>query len=185
MPAKPRDLLTAAEAWEVVAADPFDRHGAVQIAPGQLEIAAGDPGSGLVYRGPLPRTDYRISLEAQRTEGEDFFCGLTFPIGTEHASLIIGGWGGGVTGISNIDGMPAIENETTSYTPFENGRWYAIELRVTQPRLIALVDGSEILNVDAEGRKFNVWPEMESMRPLGIATWKSSATIRRVRLVVG
>lgn len=183
MPAQARNLLTAAEAWKVVAADPFNRHGEVQLTPGQFKIAAGDPGSGLVYRGPLPRTDYRISLEAQRTEGEDFFCGLTFPIGDAHATLIIGGWGGGVTGISNIDGMTAVENETTSYTPFENERWYKIELRVTRPRLIALVDDEEILSVDAEGRKFNVWPELEPMRPLGIATWKSSATIREMQLV--
>src|SRR5690606_20757163 len=118
-----------------------------EFASGQLRIAAGDPGSGLVYRGPLPRTDYRISLEAQRTSGEDFFCGLTFPIGDAYATLIIGGWGGGVTGVSNINGMTAVENETTSYRPFENQRWYKIELRVTRPRLIALVDDEEILNV--------------------------------------
>ncbi|WP_164102680.1 family 16 glycoside hydrolase [Candidatus Laterigemmans baculatus] len=182
MPAKPRHLLTAPEAWGVVARDPFDRHGEIQLTPGHLEIAAGNPGSGLVYRGPLPRTDYRITLEAQRTAGEDFFCGLTFPIGSQHATLIIGGWGGGVTGISNIDGMSAIENPTTSYTPFENDRWYKIELRVTEPLLVALVDGEEILSVDAEGRQFNVWPELEPMRPLGIATWKTAATIRRMQL---
>ena len=37
--------------------------------------------------------DYELRLEAKRVEGGDFFCGLTFPVGKEYCTLILGGWG--------------------------------------------------------------------------------------------
>lgn len=101
MPQSPRNLLTAAEAWRIVSAEPFASHGTVRFSDGMLQLDAGKPGTGVNYRGPVPRMNYSLSAEARRTSGDDFFYGLTFPIDDEHASLIIGGWGGGVTGISN------------------------------------------------------------------------------------
>lgn len=44
----------------------------------------------------------------------EFFCGLTVPVrtGTECVSLIVGGWGGSLVGISSIDGLDASETST-------------------------------------------------------------------------
>lgn len=177
-----RNLLFAPEAWRIVTAEPFASHGAARVAAGILTLETGKPGTGASYRGPVPRIDYTISAEAQRTKGDDFFYGLTFPIHDQHASLIIGGWGGGVTGISNLNGNSAVENETTAYTPFENNRWYAIELVVTSQQITAAIDGRRILAIETAKYQYEVWPQQAVMIPLGIATWKTSAEIRNLKL---
>ena len=58
-------------------------------------------------------SDYEVTLEAMRVDGNDFFCGMTFPAGKDPCTLIVGGWGGTVVGLSSINGMDASENETT------------------------------------------------------------------------
>src|SRR5687768_12695971 len=47
--------------------------------PGTLRLASDVELSAAKWTGePLPRT-FKIMLEARRTDGTDFFCGLTFP----------------------------------------------------------------------------------------------------------
>ena len=182
-----RNLLTSPDAWRVVVEDPFESHGAVKFDRGnsegcELSLAMGKPGTGVNYRGPVPRINYTISAEAMRTDGEDFFYALTFPINNQHATLIIGGWGGGVTGISNLGGMSAVENETTGYTPFENQRWYSIVLKVTEAKILVTLDQQDIIEVETAKHQYSVWPEQATMCPLGIATWKTAAKIRNLYL---
>lgn len=192
----PRNLLRTPDAWRIVSEEPFDSHGSIEFVADEqttaeqaaedqgllLKIAAGRPGSGVNYRGPVPRIDYRIAVEARRTAGEDFFYGLTFPIHDQHASLIIGGWSGGVTGISNLNDYSAVENSTTGYQPFENNRWYAIELEVTSKKIRAWIDKKSILEIQTDAYQYSVWPQQASMIPLGIATWKTAAEIRKLLL---
>ena len=83
--------------------------------------------TGVSYTNELPRIDYEVSLEAMKIDGSDFFCGLTFPVDNAFCSFIAGGWGGGVVGLSSIDGMDASENETTKYMKFDASRWYPID----------------------------------------------------------
>src|ERR1051325_1303183 len=88
--------------------------------------------TGITWTNAFPKMDYEVNLDAMRVEGNDFFCGLTFPVGESPCSFIVGGWGGGVVGLSSIDGEDAANNETTKYLNFEKGRWYHIRLRVCQ-----------------------------------------------------
>ena len=183
-----RHLLRAPEAWRVVSKDPFQSHGNIQFARDAnehgptLQISRGKPGSGVNYRGPVPRMNYAISAEARRTEGDDFFYGLTFPINDQHASLIVGGWGGGVWGVSNLDGLSAVENETTGYREFTLGQWYKIVLRVTPSRVTVDLDDENIIDFGTQEHQYSVWPEQATMIPLGIATWKTSAEVRQLTL---
>jgi hypothetical protein len=79
-----------------------------------IQIGSGAELSGITWtNGSLPKTDYEISLDAMKVQGSDFFCALTFPVRNSFCSLILGGWGGSVVGLSSIDGMDASENETT------------------------------------------------------------------------
>ena len=81
--------------------------------------------SGIHWTGDdLPVENYEISLQARRTMGSDFFCGLTFPYKDSHATLILGGWGGSLIGISSIDDFDASENETGDAYIFEEKEWY-------------------------------------------------------------
>jgi hypothetical protein len=127
--------------------------------------------------------NYEIELEAMKVEGGDFFCGLTFPVGESFASLIVGGWGGGVVGISSLDGLDASENETMKSLYFEPKRWFRIGLRVTPNRLVAMIDGATVIDVDTTGKKVHLRVgEIDLSKPLGVATYQTTAALRNIRV---
>jgi hypothetical protein len=170
------------DGWKVLDEFSFKRHGEVRVEDGHITFDAGAPATGIAWQGEPPRGDYELTLEAMRVEGHDFFCGLTFPVGESHCTLILGGWGGSVVGLSNVDDLSAIENQTTDAFEFENGRWYAIRLRVTADRIAAWIDDRQIVDLPTKNRRFGVWWEQEPARPLGITTWYTQAAVRAIRL---
>ena len=198
-PEKPAEEKAAAEdegvGWESVfdgktlgqwKSTPFGGEGKVYVKDGQiiLEMASADL-TGITWAGKvedLPKIDYEISLEAMRADGSDFFCGLTFPYKDSHASLICGGWGGGLVGISSFDNMDASQNETSSFYQFENNRWYRIRLRVTEGSMQAWIDGKRVVNADVRDRKVGVRMEVDASRPLGIATWHTKGALRNIKM---
>lgn len=132
-------------------------------------------------RKDLPTDHYEVEFEARRTQGNDFFVGFTFPVRDSSCSLICGGWGGGICGISSIDLMDASENETTSYSSFNNGQWYKIKLKVDGNSLEAWMDGKPLLEVDLEESKVDTRFEMDLSKPMGFACYQSTAEIRKAR----
>ena len=90
----------------------------------------GSYATGITWNGPIVRMDYEISLDAMRVDGSDFFCALTFPVGENPCTLVLGGWGGTLCGLSNLDYYDASENETTTFYAFEKNTWYHVRLRV-------------------------------------------------------
>lgn len=170
--------------WQVV---DIGGSGEVAAENGSMVIRMGDSISGAVYKkaDKLPVTNYEITLEARRTQGVDFFCGLTFPVGNLKtcATLILGGWGGSVTGISSIDGMDASENSTGTYQRYEDNKWYRVRLRVTPKNLSAWVGDQQVIDVDIEGKKIGVRPgPIESYLPLSLTTFATEAEIRNIKL---
>ena len=91
-----------------------------------------------------------------KIEGDDFFCGLTFPVKDTHCSLIVGGWGGGVVGLSSIDGMDASENDTTKYLKFEKNKWYKIKVEVRPDRIKAWVDEDKMVDAETTDHKIDL-----------------------------
>ncbi len=168
--------------WRVVDQFDFARHGKVTVEDGAIVMAPGQAGTGIAWKGPFPRDRYEVSLEAMRTEGNDFFCGITFPVGKQYCTLILGGWGGSVVGLSNIDGQAADENETTQAETFQKDRWYHVRLRVTPQAIEVWLDKESIIRVDRKDREFSIWWEQEPMRPFGIASWYTGAKLRKVTL---
>ena len=104
----------------------FGGQGKVYVKDESLILETGNDMTGVTWDGPLVRMNYEITLDAMRISGSDFFCGLTFPVDANHCSLILGGWGGTLCGLSNIDYYDAANNETTQFVSFENGRWYHV-----------------------------------------------------------
>ena len=145
-----------------------------------LIIPAGEVLSGVTWASDFPKMDYEIRLEAMRAGGSDFFCGLTFPVNDSFASLILGGWGGTVCGISCLDGEDAANNETTTSTNFNNNTWYSVRLRVTKNKLEAWLDNEQIVNADTKDRTIDVRIEVEESRPLGLATFQTTAALRNI-----
>jgi hypothetical protein len=160
---------------------PFGGAGDVTVVDGALRIAAGVTLSGVTWGGEFPRQGYEIALEARRVEGDDFFCGLTFPVDDGACTLVLGGWGGGVVGLSCIDGADASENATSQHREFERGRWYAVTVRVTPERIECLLDGNRIIDQPLAGRRISVRIEVEDCRPLGIATYATTGEVRNIR----
>ncbi len=157
----------------------FGGSGEVKVAEGKLILGLGVM-TGVTWTNPIARMNYEVELEAMRVDGSDFFCGLTFPVGENPCSLIVGGWGGGVVGLSSLDGEDAAHNETTHYLNFEKGRWYRIRLRVASAAIQAWIDDDKVVDVTTTGRTISIRSEVELSRPLGFATWSTTGALRNI-----
>jgi hypothetical protein len=162
----------------------FPGTGAVWVQDGAVYIGKGNDMTGIKWTGPLVQMNYEITLEAMRAEGDDFFCGLTFPYGEDPCSLIVGGWGGTLVGISSLDYIDASENGTARHRDFKNGNWYSIRLRITREKIEAWIDEEKLVDVETRDRKIGIRWEMEFSRPFGFATWRTTGAIRNVKFRV-
>jgi hypothetical protein len=154
----------------------------VEVVDGRIVLNMGYMTGVTSTREDLPRTNYEIELKAVRLDGNDFFCGLTFPVKESHCSLILGGWGGSVHGLSSIDGMDASENDTTDYRLFEKGEWYHVRVRVLDDRIQAWLDNERIVDQDIVDKDVGIRAEMELSCPLGIATYSTTGGAKEIRI---
>lgn len=179
--AKPaRDLFDGKTltGWKV---SDFAGHGEVSVKDGQIILGSGVM-TGVTWTNDLPLIDYEVSLDAMRVEGSDFFCGLTFPVNKDPCSLIVGGWGGGVVGLSSLDGQDAANNETTHYMNFQTGRWYNVRLRVTGTNITAWIDHEKLIDADITGKSVSIRLEVAESKPLGVSSWSTTAALRNIKL---
>jgi hypothetical protein len=142
----------------------------------------GDGCTGVTWKKDFPTVDYEITLEAMRVDGNDFFCGMTFPVGKDPCTLIVGGWGGTVVGLSSINGMDASENELMTIRQFEKDRWYKIRLIVTGQTIEAWIDDEKVVDFTIGTNTLSIRPEVELSKPFGIASWRTTAAIRNIKL---
>jgi len=166
-----------------------------KIYPEYADVEFGDDGAmiqfsdelaGIVWQGDLPEAPYEMEWQARRVDGWDFFCGLTFPVRSkdECVTLILGGWGGGVVGISSIDGLDASFKQNPSYSivDFEKNQWYAFKLTVTNDRIVITMDGSPLINVPIQGKLLSLRSgPIEEMAPLSISTWQTDGQVKHLR----
>ena len=160
----------------------FGGEGPVQIDDTTITLGIGDPLTGVAWTGTVPKENYRFAFEAKRIEGFDFFAAVTFPIGDGFATFVPGGWGGGVVGLSSINGYDASENETTQYRPLKDNIWYCFAVEVRPDTIKAFIDESEVFSVDREEKTFSLRAEMDLCKPIGIAAFQGDAVIRNIRL---
>ncbi len=161
----------------------FAGHAEPEVVDGLLHIPAGLALGGINRTEPPPKMNFEITLEAQKISGNDFFCCLTFPYGESHCSFVVGGWGGGLVGISSVDGMDASENDTADYMVFDKNRWYRITVRATPKKIEAWIDEDKLVDLKTKNRKISMrFGEIEESAPLGIATWMTSAKLRDIRI---
>ncbi len=165
--------------WELPKGYDYDDAGKVEVQDATLVLNGGTFATGVRWPGKFPKNNYEVALEAQCAKGYDFFCGMSFPVGDGALTLILGGWGGYLTGLSCIDGYRADENETCGSVDFKAKTWYRVRVRVTDTHVRAWVDDQEICKLERENRKLTVTSEMEPCLPFGIATWGSTTGVLR------
>lgn len=149
-----------------------------------MRLGVGTNLNGVRWAGALPTLPYTVELEARRMSGSDFFCGLTFPVrsGKEFVTLILGGWGGSLVGISSINNLDASENSTGCQYQFEDKRWYRIRVEVGEERIQAWIDDQEMVDAHTEEQKLSLREgPIDACAPFGLATWETSAEVRGVR----
>jgi hypothetical protein len=159
----------------------FTGHAQARVANGALVLGAGAPMTGVTWSGAFPKSNYEVRFEAARIDGNDFFAGLTFPVGDSFCTWVTGGWGGDIVGLSSLDGWDASDNETRTYFDFEKGRWYAFRLQVTPERIAGWIDDHQIVNVEINGRTVGLRRgEMHLSAPFGFASYGTTGALRKI-----
>jgi len=166
------------DGWHVTE---FGGQGEVTIQDGALHLAPGNPLTGVTLQSTPPSGNYELEVVAARLEGVDFFCGLTFPVGDSHLTLVLGGWGGSTCGLSNIDDNDASNNATMKLKGFKAGRDYTVLLRVTEAQIEVLLDGEPFTSTPRNGAVFSLRPEVDICKPLGISSFCTLARIKTLR----
>lgn len=157
--------------------------GKVEVKDGAIVINKGKLMSGITYeKGDFPKMDYEVTLEGKKLAGNDFFCTTTFPVGDTFCSLVVGGWGGPVVGLSSIDSLDASENDTRKDMEFKADQWYRIRVRVSQKRIEAWIDKEKIVDQETKDRQISIRIECTASKPFGIATYETSGAVRDVRV---
>jgi hypothetical protein len=167
------------EGWKIV---DWTHGGEVEVDDGRLVLGQGHQGTGVTWHGEFPEVSYEVSLDAMRMKGSDFFCGMTFPVGNEFCTLVVGGWGGSLVGLSNIDGFDASENTTTTHRQFENNQWYRIRLRVNEKRIEAWIDQEKVVDFSTKNHRLSLRMETLWSKPFGLLTWRTRGAFRNIRV---
>ncbi len=155
----------------------------------ELTLMPGLPMSGCKFTAwgtlGLPSIHYSIEYEAMRADGDDIFGMCTFPVSSHqaHATFVIGGWGGTLTGISSIDFKDASENSTRAEQRFQNGAWHHVRIEVRAEDLRVWVNHKRVVNVSILGRRVSLRPGyIDHCLPFGFATWNTTGKIRHVQI---
>ena len=156
------------------------------LSDGTVACGFGNPMTGIAYTNTAPTMNYELSLDAMRVQGMDFFIGLTLPIGTNFCTVIIGGWGGGLCGISSVDYADASENQWSEGLTLQNERWYNLRVRVTPGVLQVFLD-KDLYTARVEfenSSRFSLrsGSDIDKTLPLGLATYRTRAYWRNFTL---
>jgi 3-keto-disaccharide hydrolase len=162
---------------------PLSKPGEVKVKDGAILMEEGNPMTGITStRKDLPTSNYELRYEAMRVSGGDFFAAATFPVGKSFITLVNGGWGGSVTGLSSLNGADASENETSTSFKYKEKTWYKFTVRVTDTVIRCRIDDKEIVAVSYEGVPVSTRIESRGSQPLGFAAWRTTSAIRAIEV---
>jgi hypothetical protein len=169
------------EGWKITE---FGGEGEVKVQDSQIIMAMGQPLTGVTWKdeSKLPKDNYEITLQAMKRKGDDFFCGLTFPVRNAHATFVVGGWGGSTIGLSNINGLDASENETTRYERLDQNKWYTVRVRVANGKIDCWLNDAQMVEVELKGNRISTRIEVDPNKPLGICCYNVEAALKDIKL---
>ena len=164
--------------------------GNVDVQEGNLVIGRGEMMTGIRYEKEFPKMNYEIRYEARRTQGYDFFAACTFPVKESFLTFVNGGWGGGLTGLSSIDGSDASENSFSTHHDYREKAWYRFRICVLDDKIqVWITDQDEegnwkeeesVIELETEDRGLSTRIEMERYKPLAFCTWNAEGQLRKI-----
>ncbi len=164
----------------------FGGEGEVKVKDGAIEMLMGVTLTGITWtdkeKPKMPTTNYELTLEGKRTDGGDFFCTTTIPVGKEFCSFVVGGWAGTVCGLSCVDWYDASDNMTTKFMNFKDDVWYRIRIRVSDTRIECWIGDEQFVDQLRKGHKFMIRDEVDLSKPLGISAWVTTGVVRDIRV---
>jgi len=167
------------DGWKITE---YGTQGPVSVLEGKIILNYGDGCTGITWEKEFPKVNYEVTLEARKTVGNDFFCGMTFPVNDEFCSLIVGGWGGPVVGLSCIDGNDAAHNSTQILKKFDKNVWYKIKLQVTGEKITAWIDSEKLVDFSYAGHRLSLRAEVQLSKPFGFFTWETTGELKNIRM---
>jgi hypothetical protein len=96
------------------------------------------------------------------------------------------GWSHQLCAIREVDCKPANDNETTTTYPLISRDRYVAEVRVRKDRLVALINGREILNYETDWSDIEVctpWHQIQ-LKPMTLGLWLNKHWTKTYRLQV-
>ncbi len=168
------------DGWETIE---FGGEGDVAVEEDSISMEAGVMLTGVCATNEdLPTTNYEISLEARKIDGTDFLLGLTFPVAESHCTLIAGGWGGTLVGLSCINDQDASSNDTAAYIKFEAKQWYKFKVRVEPEQITTWIDGEKVIDKNIAGKRISLRGDTDLCKPLGICNFMTSSQYKNIQL---
>jgi hypothetical protein len=169
----------------------FGGEGECLIEDQTMVLEMGQVLTGVTFAGleslpveSVPRENYELRIRAKRIDGNDMFCGVTFPVGDDYCSLIVGGWGGMTVGLSSVDDKDAARNETRTVHKFEINRWYDIRVKVSGEKIECWIDQEQVVNQDRAGHRFSIRQDVRLSEPLGIFCFQTTAAYEKIQLIL-
>lgn len=184
--ASPGEATSAPPPWTVVdlaTAQPiaFGGEGEVVHSDRGLELGQGSPLTGVTFGDAPSPPRYELEAVVARLRGNDFFCGLTFPTARGNLTLVLGGWGGAVCGLSSLDGVDAGSNETRRLRSFAIDQDHRVCVVVDGDRIAVRLDGEPFLDCDLTGKAVGVRAEVEPSQPFGWCSYLTWARLSSLR----
>jgi hypothetical protein len=96
------------------------------------------------------------------------------------------GWSHQLCAIREVDCKPANANESTTIYPLMSGVRYVLQLRVRNDKIVALIDGNEMLNYETDWSNVEVcepWQRFE-LKPRTLGIWLNKHWTKTYRLEV-
>ena len=110
------------------------------------------------------------------------FLWYDIPVADSFLTLVLGGWGGSLVGLSSIDGYDAANNLTGQLFYFESDHWYRIRLKVTSNKIEAWIDNEKIVDFVINDSYLSLRWEVESSIPFGFTTYKTTGALKNIRV---
>ena len=105
-------------------------------------------------------------------------------------TLINGGWGGSLTGLSSVDGYDASENQTSRSYDYRGHTWYRFRIRVMDNAIQVWItpqdkggnweEEQSVIKLETEDRELSTRFEVDKYKPLGFCTWVTEGQLRKI-----